>query len=89
MPIPLKEYHDGLNTEETRILAILERQPYEAHDLEDLLPDNKDARLSNVLFSVVQIFGLDATLTGLVQKGLVNSKVVGGTMYFISSKAVP
>ena len=86
MPISLKEYHEGLSNEENRILTILGNEPYEAHDLEDLLPKQVDD-LSRVIFTVIRLFGLEATLKGLIEKGLVKSKVVNGTVYYICSSA--
>ena len=86
MSISLKEYHEGLSSEENRILTILGREPYEAHDLEDLLPKQVDD-LSKVMFTVIRLFGLEATLKGLIEKGLVKSKVVNGTVYYVCSSA--
>ena len=86
MPISLNEYRQGLSTEENRIIAILMKQPYEAHDLEDLFPDQVDD-LSKVSFNVVRLLGLEATLKRLIEKGLVKSKVVNGMVYYICSSA--
>ena len=86
MPISLNEYRQGLSTEENRIIAILRKQPYEAHDLEDLFPDQVDD-LSKVSFNVIRLLGLEATLKRLIEKGLVKSKVVNGMVYYICSSA--
>jgi hypothetical protein len=86
MPISISEYHQGLDSEENRILSILEKQPYEAHDLEDLLP-TKEEDISKILFIVKRLLGLEATLKGLIEKGLVRSKVVNGTVYYVCSRA--
>lgn len=83
MPISLREYKEELVSEDSRILAILERQPYQAYSLADLV-----AKTDNLVLAILQTFALQSIVNRLIQKGLVKSKDVRGMTYYASSKAV-
>lgn len=83
MPISPKEWKDGLELGDAELLAVFERTPYQAYTLVDLVAKN-----DNFLISVAQAFVLHGQLNRLIQKGLVKSKNMRGTTYYISAKAV-
>ena len=84
MPITPREYKEGLEQEESRILNILEKQPHQAYTLAELL----DVKTDNILLGVLSYFALKGQLDKLIGKGLVKSKTTRGNIYYISSKAI-
>lgn len=83
MPISLKEYKDEPESEDGRILAILEKQPHQAYSLVDLV-----LKTGNLVLDVLQALALQFILKKLIQKGLVKSKDIKGMTYYVSSKAL-
>ena len=77
------EWKNELEPGDTGVLALIERKPYQAYTVIDLLPKS-----DNLLLSVAQVFVLHGQLDRLVKKGLIKSKNIRGTAYYISSKAI-
>jgi len=83
MPIPLREYKDGIEPEDSKLLGLLEKQPYQAYTLSDLA-----TKTDNWTLAILQTFALAAQVDRLIQKGLVKAKDIGGQIYYVSSKAI-
>jgi len=82
MPIPLRSYQSELEPADSQILQILEKQPYQAYTVQELLPKTDD-----ILDRVLQTLALSFRLNKLVEKGLVKSKNIRGILYYVSAKA--
>ncbi len=82
MPIPLKQYQDGVEPQEAEILAKLEQKPYQAYTLDDLLPKS-----NNLIVTFTQGLALANRMDTLISKGLVKSKYIGLVRYYVSAKA--
>lgn len=83
MPISLDSYTNGLTPQDSEILSVLERKPYQAYELKDLMPKAIDA-----LDNIANALALSFRLSDLIRKGLVKSKFIGGNVFYISSKAI-
>ena len=84
MPISIREYKDELDSGESRILAILEKQPYQAYTLSELMEQN----VKGLALTILYILATQAEVTNLIEKGLVKSKLVRGIIHYVSSKAI-
>jgi hypothetical protein len=87
MPISPRTYKDELTPDDTKLLAIIERTPYQAYTISELsiaLSVNDD----NMLIRVLKFFAFEEQLNRLITKKLVTSKIVNGLTYYISTKAI-
>lgn len=82
MAISLDAYKNGLTPQDSELLSVLERTPYKAYELADLLPGTTHA-----WDNTTNAPALNAQLNNLISKGLVQSKVISGKVFYISSKA--
>jgi hypothetical protein len=84
MPISITDYKNEPESAISKILSILEQQPYQAYTLNDLIPGlNRDQSIA-----FVELLTFQTTLTALIKQGRAKSKYINGTTYYVSSKAV-
>jgi len=84
MPISLGQYNEESGSEESRILDILNKQPFQAYSLLDLVP-----KIQDTLQRVLLLISLQYTLDGMLKKNTVKSKNIQGVIYYISAKSSP
>lgn len=87
MPISLRTYKDELTPDDSKLLTIIEKTPYQAYTLSELL-SGLQTYDENLIIRMLQIFDLNEQLKRLIAKKLVASKPVNGMTYFISTKAI-
>ena len=83
MPISIDAYQSGLTPEDSEFMAIFDKQPYQAYDIEDILKKGGEPWI-NVSSHATIYFRLQ----DLKKRGLLQSKWIGWHEYFVSSKAV-
>jgi hypothetical protein len=84
VPISITDYKNEPESAISKILSLLEQQPYQAYTLNDLIPElNKDQ-----VAAFVELLTVQTTLTALIKQGRVKSKYIHGTTYYVASKAV-
>jgi len=84
VPISFREYSETLEAGDKELLAKLEERPYQAYSLPELLPA---LTKPDLLYDLIRILALQAQLNRLLGKGLIKSKLLRGTTYYVSSKA--
>jgi predicted transcriptional regulator len=83
MDISPKEWENELEPKDTELLAKIESKPYRAYEIVDLVSKTNDP-----LVAIGFALTLQTSLSRLVKKGLVKSKNIRGTTFYISPKAL-
>lgn len=83
MPISIEAYKSGLTPEDSQILSKFEQKPYQAYEIQDLIP-----KAANALDNIANALSLSFRLRELETKGLIKSKYIGGKIFYVSSKAI-
>jgi predicted transcriptional regulator len=76
-------YLNEIEPDDEKLLGRLEQKPYQAYSIPDLLP-----KVENKAYLAAMTVTLTAQLNRLIDKGLVQSKNIGGITYYISVKAI-
>jgi len=89
MPIPREQFEKDLSTEQVKYLQFLEHHPDQAYTLEEICEELRIQLPPDPMKKLLYLWRQDHQLKALVQRGLVDAKVINFETYYAIKQRPP